>query len=110
MTSPKGHDNHNIDSKNIGPLRHTARKRVGGRPYTIRRPAAVRDFPNSFSDATASFNADPSNRAAAMETEIVPPTIIISDDDADGDNNHANSAPSSPHYSPDTPPPVSTSR
>ncbi|RZC52273.1 hypothetical protein C5167_020695 [Papaver somniferum] len=100
MASPKEINDSKNDSKSIGPVRHTTMIRGGACvPYTLIRRAAARDFPNTLSDATGMSNADLPTRAAAMETGAAPHIIIISDDEANGDNAYADSVHSSPSYS-----------
>ncbi|KAI3845104.1 hypothetical protein MKW92_050668 [Papaver armeniacum] len=100
MASPKEINDSKNDSKNIGPVRHTTMIHGGGCvPYTLIRRAAARDFPNTLSNATGTSNVDLPTRVAAMEKEAAPHIIIISDDEANGDNAHADSVHSSPGYS-----------
>ncbi|KAI3838878.1 hypothetical protein MKX03_002654 [Papaver bracteatum] len=100
MASPIEINDSKNNSKNIGHVRHTAMIRGDGCvPYILSRRAAARDFPNTLLNATGTSNVDLPARVVAMETEAAPHIIIISDDEANGDNAHADSVHLSPSYS-----------
>ncbi|KAI3883440.1 hypothetical protein MKX03_031905 [Papaver bracteatum] len=72
MASPKEINDSKNDSKNIGPVRHTALIRGGGCvPYTLSHRATARDFPNTLLHATGTSNVDLPTRAVSMETETL---------------------------------------